>query len=496
MIYDILFVLYFAGVVFGLWFVFKKAGVAPWKALVPIYNIVVWIKVCGKSWRWYVYFLIPAINVFTFLLLVVETAKVFRRYGFWEQTFAVVFPWVYMPWLGLSGHEYHDPSVEPPAKVSETRDWLDAIVFALVAAVIIRGNIFELYQIPSSSMEKSLMVGDHLLVSKLAYGPRVPMTILSLPLMHNTVPLTGERVESYLRWPQLPYHRYWGYTHVKRYDAVVFNFPEGDTTLRAYPSNLITYYDAVVTGNQEALREGYFVRPLDKKQHYIKRCIGLPGETLEIRDREVYIDGQRIALPKDAQFKYYPYFKQGTNVQRLLDNYGVSYDDMSAALAGYGLPLTTGQYLQLSKSDHILALEPFAIYDMGEGARMFPHTDSNRWSQNNYGPVHIPAKGEVIKLTSENLPIYRRLITVYEGNELEVRDGQIYINGTATDEYTCKQDYYWMMGDSRHNSQDSRFWGFVPEDHIVGKAKTILWSWDKDHRRVRWNRTLRNASAY
>ena len=168
MIYDILLIIYFAGTILGLWFVFKKAGTAPWKALVPVYNIVVWIKVCGKSWKWYIYFLVPAINVFTFLLLVVETAKVFRRYGFWEQTLAVIFPWVYLPVLGLKRDwEYHDPVSDPPKKVGEGRDWLDAIVFAVIAAVIIRGNIFELYNIPSSSMEKSLLVGDYLLVSKL-----------------------------------------------------------------------------------------------------------------------------------------------------------------------------------------------------------------------------------------------------------------------------------------------------------------------------------------
>ena len=251
MLYDILLIMYFVGTVAGLWFVFRKAGEKPWKALVPVYNIVVWIKICGKSWKWYIYFLVPAINIFTFLLMVQETAKVFHRYGFWEQFFAVLFPWVYLPILGLSkGATYHDPKSDPPQKVGEVRDWLDAIVFAIVAAVIIRTFTCELYNIPSSSMEGSLMTGDYLLVSKLAYGPRVMMTPLAIPLVHNTIPGTGEKVESYLRWPQLPYHRYPGLSKVKRYDAVVFNFPEGDTTLNASPGNLYTYYDAVRHNDQ------------------------------------------------------------------------------------------------------------------------------------------------------------------------------------------------------------------------------------------------------
>ena len=499
MIYDILLVLYFVGTVVGLWFVFKKAGLAPWKALVPIYNIVVWIQMCNKKWTWYIYFLIPAINIFMFLLMVQETARVFRRYNFWEQLLAVIFPWVYLPIVGLSPKtEYHDPHTDPPAKVSEGRDWLDAIAFAIVAAVIIRGNVFELYGIPSSSMEKSLMVGDHLLVSKIAYGPRVAMTPLSLPLIHNTIPGTGDRVESYLSWPQLPYHRYPGYTTVKRFDAVVFNFPEGDTTLNASPTNLYTYYDVVNSGIEMRylLNEGYRVRPVDKRQNYIKRCIGMPGDDLQVVDRQVYINGEPLQLPTDAQFKYFPVFREGTNVARLLENYGVSSEDIRRFAQGEGLPLTMAQHEALGKSDHILSLEPYAYENIPQGIHMFPHTTSNTWSMNNYGPVHIPAKGETLVLNDSTLPFYRRLITVYEGNTLKVTDGKIYINGQQTDTYTTRQNYYWMMGDSRHNSQDSRVWGYVPEDHISGKARWILWSWDKDHKKMRWNRTFRNASAY
>ncbi len=497
MLYNLLLAIYFIGTVLGLWLVFKKAGIAPWKSLVPIYNIVVWIRMCNKKWSWYIWFLIPGINIFMFLLMVQETARVFRRYNFWEQLLAVLFPWVYLPWLGLNQKaEYHDPHVDPPKKVSEGRDWAEAIVFAIIAAVIIRGNVFELYGIPSSSMEKSLLVGDHLLVSKMAYGPRVAITPLSLPLIHNTIPGTQDKVESYLKWIQLPYHRYPGYTHIKRFDAVVFNFPEGDTTLNASPTNLITYYEARNMKDRALLNEGYRVRPVDKRQNYIKRCIGMPGDDLQIINRTVYINGKELTLPKDAQFKYFPIFRDGTNVARLLENYGVSMEDIYRFSQGDGLPLTMAQYNSLTQSDHIISLEPYAYEDISQGIRMFPHTADNSWTVNNYGPVHIPAKGEVLQLNDSTLPFYHRIITAYEGNTLEVRDGNIYINGEQTETYTCRQNYYWMMGDSRHNSQDSRFWGYVPEDHISGKARCILWSWDKEHKKLRWGRTLRDASAY
>lgn len=501
MLYDILLVLYFLGTIAGLWFVFKKAGVAPWKAVVPVYNIVVWIRLCGKSWKWYIYMLIPAINVFCFLLLVVETARVFRRYSFWEQLVAVLVPFVYLPVLGLcKSTKYIDPMVEKPAKVSEGRDWLDAIVFAIVAAAIIRGNIFELYQIPSSSMEKSLLVGDHLMVSKLAYGPRVPMTPLSLPLMHNVVPVVGGK--SYFDKPQLPYHRFPGYSHVKRFDAVVFNFPAGDTILSGFPDGKYTYYQALQDFGREAVWSGHttidigggnmplgkpVVRPLDKRENYIKRCIGMPGDTLEVRERVVYVDGKQIETPELSQTTWLVVFDPiQTRPDAVLHEMGVSYDDLEMAMASverfgtaYGmvLPLTKQMVAQLKGRYDVLDIQPApAPYD----PTLYPSLADTLQSVDNYGPVHIPAKGEVLQLTQKSLPMYRRIIEAYEGNTLEVRGGRIFINGEETTTYTVKQNYYWMMGDNRHHSQDSRYWGYVPEDHIVGRAKTVLWSWDKD----------------
>lgn len=523
MIYEILLMLYVLGTIAGLWFVFKKAGEAPWKALVPFYNIVVWIQICGKKWPWYIYFLIPGINIFMFLLLVDETAKAFHRNNFWEQTAAVLAPCIYLPIVGLKKDwAYYDPKKEPKRKVSEARDWAESIVFALIAAVIIRGFVFELYSIPSSSMERSLRVGDHLFVSKLAYGPRVIMTPLALPLMHNTI--VGTQIQSYLDWPQLPYYRFPGYTHVKRFDAVVFNFPAGDTIVSNYPGCQRTYYEAVRLCGRDAVLagEGYFIerdeydqlvrvpagdvktRPLDKRENYIKRCIGLPGETLQIIHGVVHIDGKPIETPSQSQFYKKVILQSDYISPDVLDECGMSQEDINHRLRLE--PDANGNYCEamclspevesnLLASGYVKGIE---YYDspVDTAGSLYPHIPSLAWSVDNYGPIHIPAKGEKIELTLDNLPFYRRVITAYEHNTVEIKEGRIFINGSQASSYTFQQDYYWMMGDNRHNSQDSRYWGFVPEDHIVGKAKWVLFSWDSDHSKLRWDRILINANSY
>ena len=514
MLYNILFLLVAAAVLWGLWLVFKKAGLAPWKALVPVWNIILWVRLCGKGWTWVVGMLVPGLNIFLFYLLVQETARVFRRYSFWEQLLAILCPPVYLPWLGLSGHQYVNPAVEAPEKISTARDWTEAVIFALIAVIPIRGFVFELYQIPSSSMERSLLVGDHLMVSKLAYGPRVIQTPLSLPLMHNALVGTDGRVPSYIRHPHLPYHRFPGLQKVKRYDAVVFNFPAGDTILEAFPGGQYTYYQAVQEFGREAVLSGNArlngqslgaikTRPVDKRENYIKRCIGLPGEELQIIDQVVHIDGQPIDPPTEAEVIYNVGFIAGINPKRALDEAGVRFEDIDGALrsaerdpAGnifLQVPLTPAGAKQLSSKSSVLAVEKAAM-PVDSSQALFPNAEGFYWSVDNYGPVRIPAAGKAIELTLDNLPLYRRVITAYEGHTLEVRGSQILIDGQPATTYTPSQDYYWMMGDNRHMSQDSRFWGFVPEDHIVGKARLVLWSTDKDHGGIRWNRTLRSAS--
>ena len=336
MIFDILLWVYILTPFYGLWFVFGKAGVARWKALIPIYNIVVWIQdVLDKSWKWYIYMLIPAINIFTYLLLVVETAK---AYGLLEQTLAVIFPSIYLPYLGLSKKMvYTHPKDLPPHKLSSDREWLDAFIFALVAATIIRTFVFELYNIPSSSMEKSLMVGDFLYVSKTAYGPRFPMTPLAVPLIHHSLPFTNSQVKSFSDLIQLPYHRY-GNCNVERYDATVFNFPDGDTVSLYYQSNR-SYHSLVreygreyVNGPQQPFGK-IITRPVDKRENFIKRTIGLPGETLEIKHRMVYINGKQIDNPSELQFRHIIEMKPGANplsTEELM-NIGVSVEKIPSS---------------------------------------------------------------------------------------------------------------------------------------------------------------------
>ena len=517
MLYDIYAILYLLGPVLGLWFIFKKAGVAPWKALIPIYNIVVWIKVCNKNWLWYIYFLVPAINIFTFLLMVVETAKVFRRTNFWEQTAAVIFPWIYLPVLGLHPKAvYHDPHTDPPAAVKGARDWADAIVFALVAAVLIRGVCIELYNIPSSSMEKSLLVGDHVVVSKLAYGPRPAMTPLAIPLVHNVVPGSDGKLESYSKLIRLPYHRYPGLGKVQRFDAVVFNYPDGDTMCTAQFSNR-SYHELVRRYGREAVERDQVydeygnrieigkirVRPVDKRENFIKRCIGLPGEDLQIVDWQVLINGEPIDTPAEAQYTYAVLFNPIVVPERVLDQIGVSYEDIERAhlqmsinnTPYYILPLSPSVATKLANRYEVLDVQPFIHpADTTGSDELFPNVSGYGWSVDNFGPVHIPAKGEMLPLNGQTLPLYRRIIEVYEGNTLRVEDGRIYINGEEATTYTPRMNYYWMMGDNRHNSIDSRYWGFVPEDHIVGKATNIYFSYDKDHGKIRWSRFLRKAS--
>lgn len=515
MVYDILLVVYFLGCLLGLWFVFKKAGTKPWYALVPVYNIVVWIKVCGKRWPWYIYFLIPAINVFTFLLMVVETAKMFKRYGFWEQTFAVIFPWIYLPILGLSPKmQYVDPKEQKPHKVGQVRDWLDAIVFALVAAVIIRGNILEFYKIPSSSMEKSLLVGDYLLVSKITYGARVPMTPLSFPLVHNVMPFTNGQTESYLPWIKLPYHRYPGFRNVRRYDAVVFNYPDGDTVCTAWQSNR-SYHDLVRENGYEAINnakrmmvgnrmvENHIrVRPVDKRENFIKRCIGLPGDTLSIVNQQVYINGSQIQTPSQAQVTYGVALKSAkTEPHALFASIGVSDEDYDNALAQmiyenkdqFFLPLTNDMVNKLRSMSEVGEVTKPDMPSTDSSLMLFPHANGYAWTVDDFGPIYIPQAGATVKLTLENLPLYQRIISVFEGNTLDVEGDCIYINGKLADSYTFKMNYYWMMGDNRHNSADSRYWGFVPEDHIVGTASTVVFSWNKDTHKIRWKRFLKRV---
>lgn len=398
-------------------------------------------------------------------------------------------------------------------------DWIDDIIFALVAVYFINLFIFQNYQIPSSSLEKSLLVGDYLFVSKVSYGPRVPNTPLSFPLVQNTLPILN--CKSYLDWPSWDYKRVAGLGQIQRNDIVVFNFPAGDTvaTLQQNPD----YYTLVQMYGREAVRMNkqsfgeIIYRPVDKRENYVKRCVGLPGDSLSIRNNQVYINGKAAQNPKNMQLNYFVETETPLT-ETMFRNWGVSRDDYmpygqpctvtdpeTLSFLGfqpnangaynlvYRFPMTETMVAQVKKLPSVkkVIVEPEII----GGTMYYPVDYDNGWTRDNYGPIWIPKRGATIELTPENLALYRRCIKNYEHNELEEKDGVVYINGEKATTYTFQYDYYWMMGDNRHNSADSRSWGFVPEDHIVGKPIMIWLSLDKDRSLfdggIRWNRLFR-----
>ena len=374
--------------------------------------------------------------------------------------------------------------------------WIDAIIYALVLVYFLFLFIGQNYQIPSSSLEKSLLTGDFLWVNKVTYGPRVPQTPLHFPLAQNTLPVLG--CKSYIETPQLPYHRLKGLRNVERMDIVVFNFPAGDTVALKCPNP--DYYTLcqergrdVVWNNKEIFGDIIY-RPVDRRDNYVKRCLGLPGETLQIRDGIVYINGKAVPQPKNVQYFYYVE-TDGTFIDEdLYDELGISMDDRHGQGNQYILPLTAAMKQTLESKPWVQTIQRIQP-DAGETLITYPVGVDYGWTHANYGPIWIPKKGAKVDLTVRNLPLYERCIRNYEGNTLEVKGGQIYINGKVATSYTFKMDYYWMQGDNRDNSLDSRYWGFVPEDHIVGTPSIILISFDKDHTLldggIRWNRIFK-----
>ncbi len=432
--------------------------------------------------------------------------------------------------------------------VRSVMSWVDAIVFALVAVYFVNIYLFQNYQIPSSSLEKSLLVGDYLYVSKISYGPRIPNTPLSMPLAQHTLPIIDTK--SYIEWPQWKYKRVPGLGKVKRNDIVVFNFPAGDTVAinyqqedfynlayregqRIYPNKV--NMDSLTLWQQREVYELYYtagrnlirsnpkmygdivVRPVDRRENYVKRCVGLPGDTLQIKNGQVYIDGKASENPEGLQFNYFvqttgPYIPDdmfrdlgiSKDDQMLMSNdagweeglmeMGLDRRDAQGRLTPtYHLPLTKKMLATLSANKKLISriiIEPESF-----SGQMYPLNLNTKWDRNNYGPIWIPSKGSTVTLTLENLPIYERCIRAYEGNDLLVKEDGIYINGQKTNQYTFKMDYYWMMGDNRNNSLDSRYWGFVPEDHVVGKPIVVWLSLDKDRGwldgKIRWNRIFK-----
>ncbi len=377
--------------------------------------------------------------------------------------------------------------------------WLDAIVYALVLVYFLFLFVGQNYQIPSSSLEKTLLTGDFLWVNKIVYGPRVPQTPLHFPLAQNTLPFLN--CKSYFDKPQLEYHRLKGLRSVERGDIVVFNFPAGDTV--ALKMQNPDYYALcqqlgrrTIWADKERFGEVIY-RPVDRRENYVKRCLGLPGESLSIKNGVVHINGKAINQPEHVQFLYHVETNGQAIATSVLDDLGIALDDRMAfadAPGHYIFPLTNQMKTSLEALPYVTLVERMPA-DPADNMLTYPVGHDYGWTHADYGPIWIPKKGATVKLTTENLPLYERCIRNYERHTLEQRDGQILIDGKPATQYTFEMDYYWMMGDNRDNSLDSRYWGFVPEDHIVGTPNIILISFDKDKSLfqggIRWNRIFR-----
>ncbi len=371
----------------------------------------------------------------------------------------------------------------PNGKQTKVVEWVDAIIFAVIAATFIRMFFIEAYTIPTSSMEKSMLVGDYLFVSKTAYGPKTPNTPLSFPFVHNTMPVVGGK--SYSELIQRPYKRLAGFGEIKNDDVVVFHFPEGDTVALGIPN--ASYYQLIRENGRARVWSdkrnfGEIVsRPVDKRENYIKRCVGIPGDEIKISKGQLYVNGKTQKDFPGIQFDYVVE-TNGTSINpKALDRLNISEADRGVfSSQRYFFPLTESTAEEMKTFANVKAVTKVLEEPGKWEPAIFPSDSKFPWNVDNFGPITIPAKGATVNLTVDNLPLYQRIIAVYENNELEVNGTQIKINGEAATSYTFKMDYYWMMGDNRHNSADSRYWGFVPEDHVVGKAKFIWLSLDKD----------------
>jgi len=433
----------------------------------------------------------------------------------------LVIPFIYDVYITKKINWQWWKDAEGPVKF--VMSWVDALVFALVAVYFINLFFFQNYVIPSSSLEKSLLTGDYLFVSKMSYGPRIPETPLTMPLTQHTLPVF--ECKSYIEWPHWEYRRVKGLGQIELNDIVVFNYPAGDTICsdpryqaydfyqmcyqmgyQAYPQRpdpdaltpeqRMQYFETIYQAGRsiiEANPQEYGIidtRPTDRRENYVKRCVGLPGQTLQIKDHIIYINGKANKEPDNVQYSYYVKLRQRLD-DDVMQELGITMEDLTSLNTNGYMPLTNYAVKQLLKRQ---IAERVELNTDANVLDTYPLNGNLHWTRDNYGPVWIPKKGESIELTLENLPIYERPIRTYEGNQLAVRDGKIFINGQETTKYTFKLDYYWMQGDNRHNSLDSRYWGFVPEDHIVGKPIFIWWSSDPDRRGIngiRWNRLFR-----
>ncbi|OUL61304.1 signal peptidase I [Flavobacterium sp. AJR] len=465
----------------GTWKLYEAAGRKSWEAAIPVYNAIVLMKIIGRPTWWTILLFIPIINLIMFPVIWIETLRTFGKKSTLDTILGLVTLGFYIYYVNYTQKLVYNAnrSLTPESKTADT---VSSLLFAIIVATLVHTYIVQPYTIPTSSLEKSLLIGDFLFVSKVNYGPRVPMTTIALPMVHDSIPMTKQK--SYLKWPQLPYFRLPAYEQIKRTDIVVFNWP------------MDTVYKFFDTSKRRA------DKPIDKKSNYVKRCVGVPGDSLAIKDGIVYINNKVLVLPERAkpQYSYAVALDGKTPIDfevllRELDiTDGAGFKDDVKKDTLYFRALTEASAARLRNIPGITNVRREIA--KGSDPGIFPQLD--KWNADNFGPIYIPQKGKTVALTTESLPFYKAIIKEYEGNDLQVNGSEIRINGKVATTYTFKQDYYWMMGDNRHNSEDSRYWGYVPENHIVGKPVFIWMSWDtngKGMSKVRWDRVFTTVNG-
>jgi signal peptidase I len=508
----------------GTWKLYVKAGRKAWEAAIPIYNGLILMKIINRPKWWIVLLFVPIINLLMFPIIWIETIRSFGFFKKLDSLLVVLTLGFYIFYINYAtdGLYNAERSLKPRSELGE---WISSITFAIIAATLVHTYLMQPFTIPTSSLEKSLLVGDYLFVSKFHYGARVPSTVISLPMVHDSIPLT--QAASYFKKPQLPYTRLPGLQKIKNNDIVCFNWP-ADTlaTMWGDTSGKFTY------------------KPVDKKTNYVKRSVGIAGDSLEIKDGYVYINGKKNKLPYRAKIQFYytyeakstidgntfPQFlieKERIGVYKILSEYWnnakvqaaikengnlskIGADSLYTEVAGginpdfarrlkmetvrnkININLTAEEVLQLKMYTETVSVKKL---NFKADNAIFPHIESNKWSQDNFGPIYIPKAGATVKLDTASLPYYRQIIKNYENNDLAVVGNTIFINGKKAENYTFKQDYYWLMGDNRHNSLDARYWGYVPFDHVLGKPVMIWFSWNANAgsigekiKSIRWDR--------
>ena len=508
----------------GTWKLYVKAGRKPWEAAVPIYNGIVLMQIINRPKWWIILLFIPVVNLLMFPVIWIETIRTFGFYKKLDSFLVIVTLGLYIFYINYTAEATYnaDRSLKPRSELGE---WISSIAFAIIAATLVHTYFMQPFTIPSSSLEKSLLIGDYLFVSKFHYGARVPSTVIAAPMVHDSLPFTG--TASYLKRPQLPYTRLPGFQEIKNNDIVCFNWPADSlATMWGDVSGKFTY------------------KPVDKKTNYVKRAVGIAGDSIEMRDGYFYINGKKNELPYRAKLQFYytyeskqpisantyPKFlidKGRTGVYKILTEYWndervqeaiklngnlskIGEDSLYTEVAGGINPEFAQKFKMLNVDNKIninmteAEAEKLKNYSSTISVKkvnhapdnaIFPHIESNKWSQDNFGPLYIPKAGATVKLDKNSLPFYEQIIKNYENNDLVINGNDIFINGEKTDSYTFNQDYFYLMGDNRHNSLDGRYWGYVPFDHVLGKPVMIWFSWDADAasfgeklKSIRWDR--------